>query len=55
MNLIKITQRTTIMAKPNKVVNNSVPFAIAYSFFFEDLPILSHLVQVKRQCDPAQP
>jgi hypothetical protein len=32
MNLIKTMQRATMMAKPNKVVNNSVPFPIAYSF-----------------------
>ena len=34
MNLIKTMQRATIMAKPSKVVNNSIPFFIAYSSFF---------------------
>jgi hypothetical protein len=37
MNLIKTTQRATMMAKPNKVVNNSVPFPIAYSFLLSNL------------------
>jgi len=34
-------QRATIMAKPNKVVNNSVPFPIAYSFPLSNLTSLS--------------
>ena len=37
MNRIKATQRATMIAKPNKVVNNSVPFPIAYSFLLSNL------------------
>jgi hypothetical protein len=39
MSLIKATQRTTMIAKPNKVVNNSVPFPIAYPFHSAPLTV----------------
>ncbi len=37
MNLINATQRATMIANPNKVVSNSVPFLIAYSFLLSNL------------------
>jgi len=41
INLIRMTESASMMAKPTKVVKKSVPFATAYSFLFSStMPFL---------------